>query len=58
MKHFEIFNPASGHSFGIYEAQTEEDAIAACVKEAGYLSVAEMLRSVGQLTCELQATAA
>lgn len=35
-KHFEITNTVSGHSFGIYEAETSEEALDAMARDAGY----------------------
>jgi hypothetical protein len=40
-KRFEVF--ANGHSFGIYEAETEQDARDACARDAGYESEANMV---------------
>lgn len=40
MSKFEIVNPQSGHSFGVYEAESAEAAIEACCKDAGYDSKA------------------
>lgn len=55
MARYEITNPKSGHSFGIYEGATEREAIEACVKDAGYASIEDMERRLEQ-TCELIAT--
>lgn len=38
MPKFEVRNTASGHSFGVYEAETAEQAIEACCRDAGYAS--------------------
>jgi hypothetical protein len=51
---FEVFNPHSGHSFGTYEADTEVHAIEACVRDAGYESIEDMERRLGQ-ECDLRA---
>lgn len=36
--HFEVTNPKSSHSFGVYEALTADDAVKACCVDAGYES--------------------
>ena len=51
---YEVFNPKSGHIFGVYEGATQRDAIEACVKDAGYSSIDDMEDSIGQ-GCELHA---
>ena len=45
-KRFEVF--ANGHSFGIYEAETEQDARDACARDAGYESEADMIEKLEQ----------
>lgn len=37
---------ANGHSFGIFEAATEQEAIDLCCIDAGYQSEAEMIASL------------
>lgn len=54
MPFYEVINRRSGHSFGVYEAADEHAAIEACVKDAGYESVADMQETLGQ-QCELEA---
>ena len=41
MKKFEIENTTSGFSLGIFEANSEEQALEIMAKEAGYNSYAE-----------------
>lgn len=51
MSKYEVINLVSGHSFGIYEADSEESAIEACVIDAGYKSVAQMKETL-ETTCD------
>lgn len=37
-KTYEVINAKSAHSFGTYQAESEEAAIEACCKDAGYES--------------------
>jgi anti-sigma regulatory factor (Ser/Thr protein kinase) len=55
MTSYEIINTTSGHSFGVYEGATEQEAIEACVRDAGYKSTEDMQQQLGQ-PCELVAT--
>lgn len=48
MTKFEVFNSSSGHSFGIYEADTPEAAIEACCRDAGYASKAQAEEAMGR----------
>lgn len=41
MSHYEVTNASSGHSFGVYEADSPEAAIEACCIDAGYSSKAD-----------------
>lgn len=41
MSKYEVSNSKSGHSFGVYEADTAEAAIEAACMDAGYASQAE-----------------
>jgi len=45
-KRFEVF--ANDLSFGIYEAETEQDARDACARDAGYESEADMVERLEQ----------
>lgn len=54
MTRFTVTNTSSGHSFGTYEAKSAEEAIEACVKDAGYASIEDMERQL-ESPCELQA---
>ena len=45
-KRFEVF--ANDLSFGIYEAETEQDARDACARDAGYESEANMVENLEQ----------
>ena len=38
MRKYEVINPNSGHSFGFYEADSQDEAIEACCIDAGYNS--------------------
>jgi hypothetical protein len=49
---------ADGQDFGIYEAESAEEAVIACIREAGYESVREMLDRLGDEECEIFALAA
>lgn len=53
-KSYEVTNSKSGHSFGFYAGTSAEDAIEACVHEAGYSSVAAMCATL-ETECELSA---
>lgn len=55
MARYEVTNPKSGHSFGIYEGATAREAIEACVKDAGYESIEDMEQRL-ERPCELTAT--
>lgn len=55
MNRYEVYNPESGHSFGIYKAETREEAIEEAVRDAGYKSIADMLDQLGETTCDLEA---
>jgi hypothetical protein len=57
MVKYEVSNPTSGQVLGVYEGATDRDAIDACVKDAGYDSIEDMERSLGQ-PCELVAEVA
>jgi hypothetical protein len=46
---------ADGQDFGIYEAESAEGAVLACVNDAGYESVQEMLDATGDKECEILA---
>lgn len=52
MSQYEVSNPTSGQVLGVYAGATDREAIEACVKDAGYDSIEEMERSLGQ-PCEL-----
>lgn len=54
MNHYEITNKATGFCLGVYEADSHLLAIEACVRDAGYESVADMEQRLGQ-PCELEA---
>jgi hypothetical protein len=56
MTQFRVFNP-QGADLGIYSADSAEGAIEACVRDAGYDSVEDMERRLGQ-ACELEAVEA
>lgn len=45
---------ANGHVFGIYAADTAEDACDLCAQDAGYKSVAHMEEQIGS-ECEFVA---
>lgn len=47
MKKFEIANRNSGHVLGVYEGETEEAALDAMAKDAGYSSYAAIPEEVG-----------
>ena len=53
---FRVFHP-QGADLGIYWADSAEGAIEACVRDAGYDSVEDMERRLGQ-ACELEAVEA
>lgn len=55
MTDFHVFNP-QGVNLGIYSADSADDAIEACVRDAGYVSVEDMERRLGE-ACELEAVA-
>lgn len=55
MTRYEITNARTGHSFGVYEAESAEQAIDACCKDAGYESKADAERQMGRES-ELTAT--
>ena len=55
---YEVINPDSGQSLGVYDAENEEQAIEACVRDAGYRSVDDMLQQLGHDRCELRAVPA
>ena len=42
-----------GQDFGIYEADSEDGAILACARDAGYGSIKEMLAVVCAFDCEI-----
>lgn len=46
-KTYEVTNAKSAHSFGTYEADSEEAAIEACCKDAGYSSKADAEAAMG-----------
>lgn len=48
MKSYEVSNSKSGHSFGIYEADSAEAAIEAACKDAGYDSKAQAEEAMGR----------
>ena len=54
MSKYEVSNATSGHSFGVYEAASEESAIEACVIDAGYNRVAQMEDTL-ETECDLVA---
>ena len=56
MADFEVFNPNSGLTLGVYPGGTDQDAILACVKDAGYASIEDMEASL-ETDCELMAQA-
>lgn len=39
---------ANGTEFGIYEANSEQEARDMCAKDAGYMSEADMVEQLGQ----------
>jgi len=41
MKKFEIVNTLSGHSFGVYTADSAEDALDLYAQDAGYIDFAD-----------------
>ena len=47
MSKYEISNRKSAHSFGVYEADSQEAAIEACCKDAGYDSKAHAEEVMG-----------
>lgn len=47
LKIFEVYNPSSGYSLGLFEAETEEGALEACCREAGYETEAEACKATG-----------
>ena len=53
-KKFEVFS--NGRSFGIYEAETEQEARDACARDAGYQSEAHMVEQLDRAS-QLQAIA-
>ena len=53
MTQFQVLNP-TGVALGVYEAATADAAIEACVRDAGYDSVADMEARLDQ-PCELEA---
>lgn len=55
MKTYEVANIRSAQSMGFYPAPSAADAVAACVREAGYQSVEDMQAELQQ-GCQLQAS--
>jgi uncharacterized protein YegP (UPF0339 family) len=47
MSKFEVSNSKSGHSFGMYEADSPEAAIEAVCQDAGYTSKAAAEEAMG-----------
>jgi hypothetical protein len=47
MSLFEVYNPRSCYVLGFYEAETAEEAIEACCKDAGYANAAESAAVAG-----------
>ena len=47
MSKFEVSNSKSGHSFGVYEADSAEAAIEAACQDAGYTSKAAAEEVIG-----------
>ena len=47
MSQYEVSNTKSGHSFGVYEADSAREAIEACCRDAGYASKAEAEEVMG-----------
>ena len=54
MNRYEVINPDCGINFGIYEAESEREAIEACFRDAGYDSIAEFENEF-ESKCELVA---
>jgi malonyl CoA-acyl carrier protein transacylase len=50
MSKYEVSNSQSGHSFGVYEAESAEAAILACCFEAGYASQEQAEEAMGRAT--------
>jgi hypothetical protein len=48
MSNYEVSNSQSGHSFGVYEADSPEAAIEACCRDAGYDSKADAEAAMGR----------
>lgn len=48
MSKYEVSNNKSGHSFGVYEADSAEAAIEAACKDAGYDSKADAEAAMGR----------
>jgi hypothetical protein len=44
---YEVSNRASGQSLGVYEADSPEQAIEACCRDAGYASKADAEKAMG-----------
>jgi hypothetical protein len=55
MSKYEVFNQTSGHSFGVYEADSADEAIDACCRDAGYASKADAEQSTEQSLGDLRA---
>jgi hypothetical protein len=48
MNKYEVSNSKSAHSFGVYEADSQEAAIEAACKDAGYDSKADAEAAMGR----------
>jgi hypothetical protein len=55
VKSYEVCSRSSSHSFGFYLGTSPEDAINACVVEAGYQSIKDMEAQL-ERPCDLMAT--
>ena len=54
MPEYRITNRISGHDLGVYPGETEDDAIEAMARDAGYADYADLLeRVVGACRAEL-----
>lgn len=45
---YEVINPRTGYSFGIYRARTADEAVEACCRDAGYKSKADAAAQTGR----------
>lgn len=49
MNRYEVCNVLSGHSFGVYEAETAAEAIDLVCRDAGYRDLAHAIAAVGDV---------